>query len=187
MSTSTMGCTASLRVGVLVARKNVGLRPRLLQTDGDRWVSSTNRTKPVYPTFNFVSGARSPRTGQPQRRASVVVELGQSLVPRLFDVDRADAVVELGQAAMDLGIGLVRVPRDGPGETIFLVEPCHELGDGRVAQRRVVLEHVAELTRELADGRGRIVVRHRRSPSAPWGRVYRAARRCTTPACGRDA
>jgi hypothetical protein len=42
------------RLGVLVARKNVGFRPRLRWTDGDRWVSL-----PTEPSHYIRSGPAS--------------------------------------------------------------------------------------------------------------------------------
>src|SRR6185312_5751644 len=100
---------------------------------------------------------------EPGGARSAVVEPAEGLLAGLLDVDRADAVVEFREVGVDLGVGVVRVPGDRPGQAILLVEAGHQLGDRRVAERRVVLEHVAELAGELADRRSGIVVRHRRS------------------------
>src|SRR3954451_6436632 len=105
-------------------------------------------------------------TNRPNRASggSVVVCPAQRLLPGLLHVDRTDAVVELRHVGVDLGIGVVGILGDGPGEAVLLVEAGDELGDGRVPERRVVLEHVAELAGERSDGGSGIVVRHRRSP-----------------------
>src|SRR5262249_28834140 len=59
---------------------------------------------------------------EPAGAGSVVVEPAEGLLTGLLHVDRADAVVELGEVRVDLGVGVVRVPGDRPGQAILLVE-----------------------------------------------------------------
>ena len=50
----------------------------------------------------------------------------------MLHVDRADAVVELGEVLVHLGVAAVRVAGDRPGPAVLLVEAGHQLRDRRV-------------------------------------------------------
>src|SRR5215213_2544335 len=101
-----------------LARKNVGLRPRLRWTDGDRWVWDSLPTEPseyTRPGQRFpVVERHKPDATQPACRRRVprlfgVVGAGEDLLAGLFHLDCTDAVVELGEVTVDLGVAAVRV------------------------------------------------------------------------------
>ena len=114
----------------------------------------TYRTQRVYPTPPRISGGRTPRTGRGAAVSSSLEPSPSGLLAGLLHVDRADAVVELGEVAVDLGVAAVRVVGDRPGPAVLLVEAGHQLGHGDVAERRVLLEQVPELAGEPGDATG---------------------------------
>ena len=150
-----------------MTRKNVGLRPRLRWTDGDRWVwLSTEPEKYTRCGRGFPVANSANRTGPPARAPSRAGDYSGSSVREdrltgLLHLDRADAVVELGQVRVDLGVAAVRVARDRACPAVLLVEASHQLRDRRVAQLGVLLEQVLELAREARDRGGGQWIRRR--------------------------
>src|SRR4051794_30417153 len=150
------------RLGSLMARKNVGSRPRLLRTNGDRWVCLPTEPRHYTRSPRGFPVPEVPETGcaEPRRSAADALE-------RRLDVRDRDAVLELVEVRLDLGVAAVRILRDRTRDAVLTVQTRREVRRRQGTGRRVVLEEVPELAGEALDGRRRSV--HHPGASAPSG------------------